>query len=194
MTDVPLAVRSRRRVAETLESLRDRFGSFPHRVETFRDDPARFERGVQRFEAGFHGSARVRITVDDGRVLLVRERGRADVWGLPGGGNEPDESLRETAEREAWEEAGVEVRLDGVWAAATKRYVDREVPERRGYLLDVVFTAEHVGGEAGRYPERWDTFEQHPDEVILAVEWVDTPPETAAGVVSAPDAWDVRGT
>lgn len=51
----------------------------------------------------------------DGRLLLVRhtDSGR---WATIGGMVEPDESPQEAARREAREEAGVDVRLDGIAA------------------------------------------------------------------------------
>ncbi|ERH11759.1 MAG: NTP pyrophosphohydrolase [halophilic archaeon J07HB67] len=187
----PLAVESRQRTDEQLARLRDRFGAFPTTRTTVVDDHDRFERGLDRYHAGAHGSAQVRVTDDDGRLLLLREPDRPDEWHLPGGGNEPGESLAATARREAFEEAGVEVELTGVWVASRTRYVDRSDPQRRGYLLDVVCEARQVGGEAGLYPERWDAPDDDPDEEILAVEWFTTPPSNAQGVVSDPHAWEL---
>jgi 8-oxo-dGTP diphosphatase len=48
---------------------------------------------------------RVLVPLDE-RVLLVRHRGGAMPWALPGGGLEPDESLVEAALREVVEESG----------------------------------------------------------------------------------------
>lgn len=188
----PLAVESRRHTDERLAALRDRFGTFPTTQATVVDDPDRFTRGAERFRAGFRGSAQIRVTDADGRVLVVRESDRPDEWHLPGGGNEPGESLAATARREAFEEAGVEVELTDVWVASRTRYVDRSDPQRRGYLPDVVFEARQVGGEAGLYPERWDAPDgDAPSEEILAVEWFATPPPTARAVVSDPNAWEL---
>ena len=185
-----LAVESRHHTDERLATLRDQFGPFPTTQTTVLDDSDRFARGVDRYRAGFRGSAQVRVTDADGRVLLLRESDRPDEWHLPGGGNKPDESLRATARREAFEEAGVEIELTGVWVASRTRYVDRNDPQRRGYLPDVVFEARHAGGETGLYPERWDTPDDDaPSEEILAVEWFTTPPATARAVVSDPNAW-----
>lgn len=54
---------------------------------------------------------RVLIGWDD-QVLLVRHRGGALPWGLPGGGIERYERLAEAARREAYEETGVLVRIE----------------------------------------------------------------------------------
>ena len=48
-----------------------------------------------------------------GDLLLVRHEG-VDMWVLPGGEVQGDESFREAAERELREEAGVEVSYDGL--------------------------------------------------------------------------------
>jgi len=180
-----LAAESRRRTDEQLATLRDRFGAFPTTQTTVVDDHDRFEHGLDQYRAGFHGSARARVTDDDGQVLLLREATHPDEWHFPGGGNEPGESLAATARREAFEEAGVEIELTGVWVASRTRYVDESDPQRRGSLLDVVFEARQVGGAVGLYPERWDTAgDDGLSEEILAVEWFETPPPAARAVVS----------
>lgn len=50
---------------------------------------------------------------DLGRLLVVQLHGR-DLWGLPGGGIEPDETPQEAVVREVREETGLEVRVDGL--------------------------------------------------------------------------------
>ena len=52
---------------------------------------------------------------EDGRLLLVREA-QTGQWQTIGGAIEPDESPLEAAVREAAEEAGVVVRIDGIRA------------------------------------------------------------------------------
>lgn len=53
------------------------------------------------------------IRDEDGRLLVVELHG-AGLWGLPGGGIEPDETPEETVVRETFEETGYEVRVDGI--------------------------------------------------------------------------------
>ena len=52
------------------------------------------------------------IVEHDGRLLLVRHQraDKYDFWVAPGGGVKGDESLEATAEREAKEESGLEIR------------------------------------------------------------------------------------
>ncbi|MBB6089849.1 NUDIX domain-containing protein [Halobacterium salinarum] len=179
----PISVRSRRAVDQRLDRLRDAHGPFPCHTETVENDPALFAHGRELVAAGGRGSAGARVTDTDGRVLLIRHPGDPEKWVLPGGGHEPGETFAETAVREVWEEAGVECELTGVWQAKRRRFVHREDPERRGYLLSVFFTATYTGGDAGRYPDRWDDA----DEEILEVAWFDDPPANAAGFVTDPD-------
>jgi len=49
-----------------------------------------------------------------GRYLLIQERKHAQTWYLPSGGVEPGETILEAAIRETWEEAGIEVRPQGI--------------------------------------------------------------------------------
>jgi 8-oxo-dGTP pyrophosphatase MutT (NUDIX family) len=48
---------------------------------------------------------------DAGRLLVVQLHGR-DLWGLPGGGIEPDETPEQAVVREVAEETGLEVCID----------------------------------------------------------------------------------
>jgi phosphatase NudJ len=48
------------------------------------------------------------------RFLLVQERKHGQTWYLPAGRVEPGETLRQAALRETWEEAGLQIELDGI--------------------------------------------------------------------------------
>jgi ADP-ribose pyrophosphatase YjhB (NUDIX family) len=48
------------------------------------------------------------------QVLLIRHRAGATPWALPGGGVEKHERMAEAARREAFEESGIAVRVEGV--------------------------------------------------------------------------------
>jgi 8-oxo-dGTP diphosphatase len=85
------------------------------------------------------------VIIEDGRVALIRRvRAGRTYYLFPGGGVEPGETPEQAAEREAWEELGVEVRLGEV--------IHEEL--HRGTRF-VFFTAEIVGGEfaTGKWPD-----------------------------------------
>ena len=53
------------------------------------------------------------LVLHQDRLLMVRQERRTGVrWEVPGGGQEPGESLEEAAIREAYEEAGVAIKLE----------------------------------------------------------------------------------
>ncbi len=83
------------------------------------------------------------IRDDADRLLMVANQYSEGVrWGLPGGGHERDETLREAVVRETREEVGLEVKVT--------RYVgliERLDPALNLHLLAHQFEAEAVGGE-----------------------------------------------
>jgi len=182
MTD-PLSVHSRRAVDAELRRLREEYGEFPILDVTRVNDPEFFEHGVDLFETGHRGAGGARVTNDADEILLTREARAPETWILPGGGHEPGESFAETAKRELREEAGVDVAVTGVWRAVRKRFVHREEPAWRGYLLELFFRAEPVSGEARADPARGDA-----DEEVLEARWFDEVPENALPVVTDPRA------
>ncbi|GAB1329431.1 NUDIX hydrolase [Streptomyces sennicomposti] len=87
------------------------------------------------------------VTDEQGRVLLQRRRD-SDLWALPGGGMEMDDSLPGTAVREVKEETGLDVEITGLVGTYTDprhviAYSDGEV--RRQF--NICFTARVTGGE-----------------------------------------------
>lgn len=87
------------------------------------------------------------VADERGRILLHR-RTDNDLWALPGGGMEMDDSLPGTAVREVREETGLDVEITGLVGTYTDprhviAYSDGEV--RRQF--NVCFTARVVGGE-----------------------------------------------
>ncbi|QKY19910.1 NUDIX hydrolase [Halolamina sp. CBA1230] len=174
----PISLRTRRAIDDRIDRLRERYGQFPVVDATRLNDPEFFEHGVEMFESGGRGAAGARVTDDDGRLLLIRDDRDPETWVLPGGGHEPGETFPETARREVREETGVDCEVSSVWRAVRKRFVHREQPQRRGYLLELFFTADAVGGEAGVYPNRLEEGEE-----VLEVRWFDDVPANAIPVV-----------
>ena len=82
------------------------------------------------------------VLLRGGRVCLVRRKfePRRGQWSLPTGFMEWDEDVRETAVREAREETGLEVALEGVYAVETG-VLPPDIP-----VLVVFFRATEKGG------------------------------------------------
>lgn len=93
-------------------------------------------------------SANVAVLDVDGRLLLIR-RTDNDNWALPGGGQDPGESIVDCAIRETREETGIDCEITGLVGIYTNpRHVieytsDGEVRQE----FSIVFTARSIGGE-----------------------------------------------
>jgi ADP-ribose pyrophosphatase YjhB (NUDIX family) len=83
------------------------------------------------------------VVVEDGKILLVRRaiEPKKGLWSLPAGFIEIDETVRECAVREAKEETGLDVELDGIVDVVTV------FDDPRYVCLLVVFAGHAVGGE-----------------------------------------------
>ncbi|MDT0415844.1 MULTISPECIES: NUDIX domain-containing protein [unclassified Streptomyces] len=91
-------------------------------------------------------AASAAVTDERGRVLLQRRRDN-DLWALPGGGMDMDESLSGAAVREVREETGLDIEITGLVGTYTDprhviAYTDGEV--RRQF--NVCFRGRIVGG------------------------------------------------
>lgn len=106
------------------DRLFERFGEAPVREHHESPSPDRFEAWIEMSESGYVGSAYALVwrppeklpplseTVEvDGeereRVLLILPRGGSR-WGIPGGGQEGDETYEQTVRREVREEVGID--------------------------------------------------------------------------------------
>jgi glycerol 3-phosphatase-2 len=89
------------------------------------------------------------IVDDEGRILLEQRRDNG-MWGLPGGGIEPGESVFQAALREVKEETGLNVRITrllGVYSEpAEGRIVTYPDNGDVAQLVDTVLTAEPIAG------------------------------------------------
>lgn len=97
---------------------------------------------------------------DCGDLLLVRHEG-VDMWVLPGGGVDGEESFREAAERELREEAGIGAEYEGL-AMLNRVEITCEGCETWGVLP--VFCAR---------ASSTDTSVRDPDDEISAARWFD---------------------
>ncbi len=93
------------------------------------------------------------LILDDRRRLLLQRRTDNGLWGLPGGGMEPGETLEETARREVREECGLEVgalELFGVFSGERLHYKYPNGDEV--YDVNVVYVARESRGELRNDP------------------------------------------
>jgi 8-oxo-dGTP diphosphatase len=91
-----------------------------------------------------HLGAGAIIKDESGEILLVQE-GKEHVkgqWNIPSGGYDGDETIEEAAKREAREETGLEVELEGVIGIYT-RDAERK-PDVKNVMI--VFEATKTGG------------------------------------------------
>ncbi|HEX9804773.1 MAG TPA: NUDIX domain-containing protein [Candidatus Dojkabacteria bacterium] len=80
----------------------------------------------------------------DGKFLILKrashEKAFPDYWDLPGGGAEINEQPYQTAEREAEEEAGIDIEITGFINSYCAEYM-------RYWAHASIFEAEYVSGE-----------------------------------------------
>jgi 8-oxo-dGTP pyrophosphatase MutT (NUDIX family) len=90
------------------------------------------------------------IIVDDQERILLEQRYDNGMWGLPGGGIEPGESVLEAALREVKEETGLDIRIKGLLGIYSEPAEGRIVtyPDNQdvAQLVDVVIIADRVSG------------------------------------------------
>ncbi|PGZ94320.1 NUDIX hydrolase [Bacillus sp. AFS029533] len=89
-------------------------------------------------------------------VLMVQNEN--EVWTLPGGAVEENETLKQAAVREAFEETGLEVEVGNIVAINEAFF-----PERGHHAILITFSAKIIGGDLVISRE----------EEILQIKWMD---------------------
>lgn len=162
LTDVNLDEIERRR-----DRLFDRFGEAPIRERRDAPDPDVFEEWIEMSTAGYVGSAYALVRRapeklppltesmavegdEEERVLLIMGRGGTR-WGVPGGGQEGEETFEETVRREVREEVGIEISLRSIG------FLRHEIATCEGYderlhVLRAFFHAEYEDGSVAIQP------------------------------------------
>ena len=91
------------------------------------------------------------IIVDKSGRILLEKRSDNGMWGLPGGGIEPGESVIETAHREVKEETDLDIQVTGLLGVYSEPSAGRIVtyPDNGDvrHLVDIVLIAEMIPGE-----------------------------------------------
>lgn len=103
------------------------------------------------------------VSDDVGRILLEL-RADCGLWGLPGGGVQPGESVTNAARREVREETGLDVRITrllGVYSDPAKNIVTYPDNGDVKHKIDILLEGEITGGKlaASAESERLEFFE-----------------------------------
>lgn len=152
---------NRGEVERRRDRLLDRFGQAAVHDRHDTPNPTRFEEWLEASRGGYIGSAYalVRRVPDDlppltesmavdgeerERILLILGRGGSK-WGVPGGGQEADETMETTVCREVTEEVGITLFLTDI------DHMRHEIATCEGYderlhVLRVFFHADYAGG------------------------------------------------
>lgn len=109
-----LASEARQQAEQVYHRLQDDHERFVQFSTTRRVSRSRFRTVAERIEdQGLPFGAHTLAYRPDGTLLLVEQAG-IDMWVLPGGEVEPDETFLEGARRELREESGIDVDYDGL--------------------------------------------------------------------------------
>jgi 8-oxo-dGTP diphosphatase len=138
-----------------------RYGDHYRKAERIEISAERFEKGLERGDAGEWGAGC--LVVDGDCILFVRE---GDAWLVPGGRVEVDESPVAAARREVLEETGIEAEITGLAAIAEQTFVHEEAGESFEFYF-----ATFVGVPAEADP----TFDPEPG--VDEVAWLREVPE-----------------
>jgi 8-oxo-dGTP pyrophosphatase MutT (NUDIX family) len=107
-----------------------------------------------------------------GRILLEK-RSDCGLWGLPGGGIEPGETIKAAAVREVKEETGLDVavtHLIGVYSNPAERIITYPDNGDVRHLIDIVVEAEILSGQLTLSDESIELFffrlSEIPDKIV----------------------------
>jgi ADP-ribose pyrophosphatase YjhB (NUDIX family) len=116
------------------------------------------------------------IIFDAAAAILLQRRDDNGLWGLPGGGVEPGESVREAIIREVREETGLEVeplRLIGVYSAPEHHQVVSYPDGNVVHYVSAFFECTVTGGTLACGPEsldlRWFDPEALPEDAMSII-------------------------
>ena len=159
-----LADEADQRAAQTYHRLGEEYDPSLEVDRTRHVSRGRFRTVADRIrETGLPYGAHTIVYRDDGDLLLVYHEG-VDMWVIPGGELEPDETLVEGARRELAEEAGIDASYDGLGILARVTFYS-DGHDTWGVLP--VFAARADGG---------DPVVDDPDDEITAARWFDELP------------------
>lgn len=160
-----LADEAEQQAERTYHRLTERFDSYREFETRKRISRRRFETVAERIKRnGAPYGAHTLAYRADGELLLVRHEG-VDLWVLPGGQADGDETFREAARRELREEAGVTAEYDGLGLLGRVFF---ESGEHSTWGVLPIFEGEVR-------TDREPTIED-PDDEISAAEWFDDLP------------------
>ena len=116
------------------------------------------------------------IILDDTGRILLEKRSDNGMWGLPGGGIEPGESIRVTALREIKEETGLDIEITGLVGVYSDPQAGRIVtyPDNGDIrqLIDIVLIGVVVSGKMIKSSESLDlrffNTDSFPTDLVLA--------------------------
>ncbi|PHH62756.1 hypothetical protein CDD81_6744 [Ophiocordyceps australis] len=116
----------------------------------------RYDAKGERLVAGV-----VPLSPDQNYVLLIQSTRRKG-WVLPKGGWETDESCQEAATREAWEEAGITIRVDFDLGTIDEKRPPKSSKERARYSFyqATVLTEVDDWPEKHKRERQWFTYSQ----------------------------------
>ena len=167
MSEQKLPRKSEEKIDQLIENLRERYDDFQVSEKTWEVSKEGYEKEAENFRKGGYGGAGIWLTNDEGKVLLVKNKGD-DSWGDPGGHHENEEKFEGTAIRETKEEANVEAEITGIQSVDKVKFQDKE-RDRYFYNLLVIFKGDYISGTPKPQQEeieevKW--WSEHPENLL----------------------------